>query len=384
MIASRAWGRRSEASLADSARAAVLPYICTRAIVLTALFMSRFLVSHLHLGGTMAARVSHGGLLAWDASYYRSIAEVGYARTGEASLRFFPLLPIAGRALALLPGVSRGAAIVVIANVTGFLALVALHALVSRESLGEGTPERSVWVLSLWPAAFVLVMGYPEALFLLLSILAFACWRARLWWWSVLPAYLAALCRPTGILLALPALVEVVLQWRAGPHRELRDHAGQLAALLAVPAGTVTYLSWVGVAFGDFFKPYQEQLSRANRGGFADPFVTFARLASDLARGVHLGSSLHAPFAILCLALTIYLFFRLPASYGCYAAVTMLVAITAPNLDSLERYALACFPLAVALGCLTERRLAQWLVFSVAGALLAAVSLLAFLGIYVP
>ncbi len=104
----------------------------------------------------------------------------------------------------------------------------------------------------------------------------------------------------------------------------------------------------------------------------------------DLVHGQHLGSALHTPFAVVFVILTIYLFFKLPAEYGWYAAGSMLVASASPNLDSLERYGLACFPLAIAAACLTERRLALRAVLTGMGALLTTFALLAFLGLYVP
>ena len=64
----------------------------------------------------------HQGLLGWDAGWYEAIARSGYGPLGHQSLRFFPLFPLVGRALAVLPGVSAGAALVVVANVSALVA----------------------------------------------------------------------------------------------------------------------------------------------------------------------------------------------------------------------------------------------------------------------
>jgi hypothetical protein len=388
-VSARRAGTSRGVAVTESARAAILPFLVSRAIVLGALGTARFLVDELRpsaatAAGARALGASHSGLLSWDASWYLRIAEVGYGSSGKQALRFFPLFPILGRAVGMLPLVSDRAALVLLANVFGLIALVLLHALVSRESLGRSTPERTVWLLSLWPAAFVLVMGYAESLLLCLSIAAFLCWRTGRWWWSVIPALLAGLCRPVGMLLALPALVEAIAWWRSDGQRSLGPVASRLLAIVAAPAGAVAYLAWVAATTGSFTEPLTEQTSRVHRGGIADPVTTLLHDAKDLVHGQHLGTALHAPFMVVFLVLTVYIFFRLPASYGWYAAATMAVAITAPNLDSLERYGLACFPLAIAAGCLTERTLALRLVLSGMGALLAVFSLLAFLGLYVP
>lgn len=381
----RRHGLGPSGSLTDSVRASVLPYLVSRAIVLAALGVARFLSDTIHHASpAMKGHLpSYVGLLGWDASWYVRIAEMGYAGAGPSSLRFFPLFPLMIRYLGALPGVSYDAASLIIVNVAAFVALVALHALVTRESLGEGVATRAVWILSLWPAAFVLVMGYSEALLLCLSIAAFWCWRNGRYWWAVVPAYLAALSRPVGLLLAVPALVEILSEHRSRQLR-MKDVPPRLCSLLAAPAGAATFLGWSAATTGSFTKPMRLQVQSSHRGGVADPLVTVEHEFHDLFNGVHLGSSLHAPFVVVFVVLTIYLFFRLPAAYGWYAAATMAVAVTAPNLDSFERYGLACFPLAIAAACLTENRSAERVVLAGLGATLACLATLAFLSLYVP
>lgn len=381
--ASRRVPRRLAGSAAASLRAAIAPYLVARVIVVGSLALAHFLVDGFHLLGTRAASASHAGLLAWDASWYERIAEVGYGAAGRPSLRFFPLYPLLGRLFGGL-GIPTGAALVLLANLFAFGALAGLHALVRREALGEGVAERAIWFLALWPAAFVLVMGYSEALLLVLSIGAFACWRSGRWWWSVPLGLLAGLCRPVGVLLAVPALVEAISRWRADGRPAPRALAAELSAVAAAPAGALCYLGWVGATTGHFFEPLTEQLSKVHRGVASDPIVTIAHDAWDLAHGVHLGTAMHALFAVAFVVLTVYCFMKLPAAYGWYAAATMAVALTAPNLDSLERYGLACFPLVIALGCLARRRLSFFVLLSGTAAALGAFALLAFVGLYVP
>ena len=75
---------------------------------------------------------------------------------------------------------------------------------------------------------------------------------------------------------------------------------------------------------------------------------------------------------------------KLPASYGGYAVATLAVALTASNLDSLERYGLGCFPFVVAAAMLTRGRSTYLAVVALCGSLLAAYAMLAFVGAYVP
>ena len=74
------------------------------------------------------------GLLAWDGRWYEAVAENGYASADDPAVRFFPLWPLLGRAAALLPGVSAGAALVVVANVAALAAGVLLYRLVLDET----------------------------------------------------------------------------------------------------------------------------------------------------------------------------------------------------------------------------------------------------------
>ncbi len=379
----RAAPRRSRVSIVSSVRGAAVPFVVTRAIVLASLgvaYLSAHQLGFVH--GARAAGTSKAGLLAWDAAIYERIAAVGYAPAGPEAVRFFPLYPIVARGVAWLPGISTGTAMIIVANFFGFAALVALHALVTSESIGRRAPSHAVWAMSLWPAAFVLVMGYAESLFIFLSILAFFAWRKGYWWLSIVPACLAGLCRPTGLLLAVPALVQAVVSWR-DERSLLRGALGRVAAVAAAPAGAAIYLYWAR-RFGPFLTPIRDQLSGAHRGSVSDPFVTMVHDGRDLLGGHHLGTAMHAPFAIAFVLLTVYLFFRLPAAYCWYAAVTVGVALTASNLDSLERYGLACFPLAIGVGLLIEHRRTRWIVLPAMGALLAALATLAFLGKYVP
>jgi hypothetical protein len=80
----------------------------------------------------------------------------------------------------------------------------------------------------------------------------------------------------------------------------------------------------------------------------------------------------------------VVVFRRLPVSYGAYATLGVLVALTANNLNSLERYGLSTFPLLLALATLTANRRVEWLALAVCGGGLVSMAALAWLGIYVP
>jgi hypothetical protein len=62
----------------------------------------------------------------------------------------------------------------------------------------------------------------------------------------------------------------------------------------------------------------------------------------------------------------------------------VIVAVSANNLNSLERYGLSAFPLLLALAALTWRRRVEWLALAVCGGGMVSMAALAWLGVYVP
>jgi hypothetical protein len=230
------------------------------------------------------------GLLGFDAGWYEGIAAHGYAGLGEQSTRFFPLLPLLTRGVAALPGLGghTGGVLIVIVNVAALAFVAALAGLARLEferradqgsavgrSVATGSPtagsptagwlagrliggrspvgrfvasrfvagrfvagglgdagavdaavRRVVVFASLAPPAFVLVMGYAEALFGLFAVCCLAGARTHRWEWAALGGALAALCRPVGVLLIAPVLVEVAREvgW---PRRLWRPRPGE-------------------------------------------------------------------------------------------------------------------------------------------------------------
>ena len=376
---------------------AVLPFLVARAVVLGALGLAHFAVDRLHPSGPGAgagagARV-HEGLLGWDAGYYETIARVGYHPLGKEALRFFPAVPALTHAVAWLPGVDDGAALLVVANVAAFVATVLLFALVRRETGDPLVARRAIWFLSLSPAAYVLVMGYAESTLLCLSIGCFLALRpapgtgpghgpARRPNFALagVLGFAGALTRPIGVLLALVVAVELVRWWiRLGRAQRLIG----LAATAAPVLGLLAFGVWAHHEVGDFWAPLRVQFQSTHHGGLADPFVT---LVHD-ARGVfhhHVGTALHVPWVIVALGLLVVCWRRLPAPYTVFAAAVLAVAVSGTNLDSFERYALSAFPLAMAAALICRGPRIERAVLTILSAALAGYALLAFLNISVP
>jgi hypothetical protein len=155
-----------------------------------------------------------------------------------------------------------------------------------------------------------------------------------------------------------------------------------VAAVVAPVAGLGAYLLWVGRTFGDALLPFTVQTDL--RGEGVDPVSRLVQGFGDVFGVERFGDGLHVPFAIGFLLLLVVVYRRLPVSYGVYATLGVLVAVSANNLNSLERYGLSAFPLLLALAVLTARPRLEQLGLAVCGGGIVAMAALAWLGIYVP
>jgi hypothetical protein len=376
--------------LREPVQEALLPFALARVVVLGALGLAHFIVDRAHPSTPGVAARVHEGLLGWDAGFYETIARVGYHPLGSEALRFFPAVPVLTHALAWLPGLDDGAALVLLSNVAAFVATVLLFALVRRETGDALVARRSIWFLSLGPAAFVLVMGYAESTLLCLAIGCFLALRPAVaavgparrpnFALAGLLAFFGALTRPIGVLLALAVAVELVRWWvRLGRG----DRLAGLGAIVAPLVGVLVFGLWAHHEVGDLFAPLRVQVESGHHGGLSDPFVTLFHDAQGIFHR-HVGTGLHVPWVVVAVGLLVVCWRRLPASYTVFAAAIVGVALAGSNLDSFERYALSAFPLTVAAALLCRGPRLERVVLVVLPAALAGYSLLAFLNISVP
>ena len=213
------------------------------------------------------------------------------------------------------------------------------------------------------------------------AVAMFLALRTRRWGWAALAGFAAGLVRPVGVLLAVPALIEAARDLRRAPRA---DRAARALAVAGPVLGMSVYLTWVWDRTGDFFLALRLQSSHELRGGTVEPVGNLLDALRDLTRGDRFGSGLHLVSVLAFGALALALARRWPASYTAYAAVSVLIGVTASNLDSFERYAFSTFPFVLAAGGLTERPALERAVPVLCAAGLVVLSLLAFNGIAVP
>ena len=359
-----------------------LPWLTARVITLFALGLAKYEVSHFHITNAKAVLESHDGLLGSDAGWYQTIAAHGYDGLPRSAIRFFPLLPLFDRGLSDITSLTVGIASLVITNAASLLVGIGIYVLVRSEFEDTVVARRAVWLIMLAPPAFVFVVGYSEALLVLLAVAFFVNIRRGNWWWAGLFGYLAGTARPIGCLLAVPAVIEVIRSWRTdGGSR----WPGKVVAIVASVAGTVTYLGWVSATYGGgFLEPLKIQQQQAHHGALADPVSTMYHALTNVAHGHHIGDALHVPWIGVAAILIVVAFWRLPLSYGAFALCVVVVALSGSNLDSFERYALSAFPLVMAGATLLRSLRVATVTYVLCGAAMALYAVLAFQGSYVP
>jgi hypothetical protein len=369
--------RRAWLAVRADVGAALPGWATARALVGAAYVLSVVAAEHMQDGARTLQL--HQGLFAWDGGFYRGIAEHGYRHEPIEALRFFPLFPVLGRAVGVLALGNEAVGLLVVGNVLALVAGALLHRLALRETADPRVAARAAWLIALVPSAFVLVWGYSEAVMLAAAIGAFLAYRTGRWEVGAALGAAAALSRPIGVMLVVPAAIEAARGLRAVHGRE---RSARLLAVAGPVGGLVAYLVWAGIRFDSWLDPLR--LQGDFRGRAVNPLSRLIEGAGQLAGNERLGDGLHLPFALVFLALLVVVARTLPASYTAFAAVVLVAALSAENLNSLERYGLNAFPLVLGLAIATRDPRVERATFTACGAGFVALAALAWFGAYVP
>ena len=343
-----------------------------------------WLVARLLADGDESHALSRG-LLAWDGDWYQSLMLHGYDGMPLEGVRFFPGYIFLGRlADVVLPG-GPAVALLVVANVGTLVAMVLLHRLVVVESADEGLARRAVWALALFPPAFVLTWAYAEGPFLALVVGCLILLRRERWWEAALLAAAAALVRPTGALLAVPALCAVArpsVSIRSMARSKVVSATGRITAVVAGPVAAGGFVWWASAHFDEAFIPLTVQ--RHLRGDPVDPLRRLWQGLGELFGPDALGDGLHIVALAALLVVLVVLVRAWPLRYGAFAAACLVVALAADNLNSLERYSLNGVPIVLGVATMAGHRRLGGLVPVASGLALVAMSAAAWSGSYVP
>jgi Mannosyltransferase (PIG-V) len=311
----------------------------------------------------------------FDALWFLRIAASGY-RAGDGSAAFFPVFPLAIRAVSFVLGGHPFAAGMLVSNLCFLGALIVLYLLTSSE-LSEDLARRTILYLAFFPTAYFFLMPYSEAPFLLLAVTSYWAARRERWWLAALAGALAAATRPVGIVLA-PALAAEAIQ-------RSRESASSpwpgLAAAAAVPLGLLSYLGYWWHRSGDLLAPIHQQASWERTPTW--PWTTIVRGTEYAFR--YLGGAnggywmIDWIIVVPVLVVSMYALFRFRISAWIYLWGGLLIPLTFVFPDrplmSVPRFVLPLFPAFWALAEVTERyRIPRW---AVVGAEAAVLGLLA-------
>ena len=348
---------------------AILIFLCSRVVVaLGLLFSQKYL--------PIAADVWSAGphwyhqLLQWDSEWYFRIATEGYRYNGDPTVSqnivFYPLYPMLARGLASIAGLAPSDALLLVSNVAGLLAIVALFKLV-REEFGDQLALVTITLLSFFPTSILLSAGYTEPLELLLVVLFFLALKRKHYFPAALLAGLAVGCRSTGIVL-LP-----VLLWEMWLNRDKKPFlAALIPCALIATSGLWLFMIYHWSAFGDplvFLEgqaAYHPGTTLVTRLIAALKFEPFTRMILNDWNPWGLDSW----FTLLFIVLIFVGWFRLRFSWTLFAmGVLLLPYLTLSGgpagFVSMSRFNLVSFPLFLVLADLGLR--ARWLLVGVIG-----------------
>ena len=313
------------------------------------------------------------GWARFDSGWYARIARFGYknipTRNGQDT-NFFPMDPLLIRRLTKVVG-NVFLSGIIISNTCFLLALMGLFRLV-RERNGYDLARRAVYLLAFNPFSFFFSAVYAEALFLFFLVFAFLfCEQGRYLLAGLFSAG-AGVTRNLGIF-ALIGLGLVPLRQSGYRWKRLSPRA---LWLLVGLAGPLAYMIFLAVRFEDpfLFIHAQRAWGAFNPGKILDyVFRTFRYGAVRL-----WGYPVLFLFHLLLGLSAIFLVLKERKALGIpYVVFSLLLVLPGfLRFTSLGRYLIVIFPLFVALGRMTEKRLAYLFTLSAEGALLILFSFL--------
>jgi hypothetical protein len=313
---------------------------------------------HVSLDRAPIARVLRQQVLTADVNWYVGIAEHGYEQIPfnndvPRNWAFFPLFPLLLHLSSHVTGefVLTGMAL---SHVCFLLALFLLHRVSLLFGLSADDADSGLFYLAFFPTSYFFSIPLPESLFLMLTVASFYFAKSERWWLAGLCGAFASATRTTGVLL-FPALA--VLYWEMyRPLPNLRSFRKDALALLLVPAGLLSYMTYLHFVTGNAlaFKGAMAAWGR-KAGFFFSPLLEYLSHPGEVA--AHWDFRLWNFLAVV-LALTcgVILIKRLQFALGTYALLAVLVALSSALLQSQARYAMVVFPVYLVLGTLGRFR----------------------------
>jgi hypothetical protein len=258
------------------------------------------------------------------------------------SVIFYPLYPAIIRvvSVAMPPLVAA----LVVSTVAAFFSFWGLLRLAQPNST---TPvrTRTLLVLAAWPSSFVLFAGYAESLTLALIVWAIFWARKNRWEAAAVCGFMAGLCRPSGVLVAVPLFVMAVRS------RKLRS----LAVILA-PLGLVGYWGWLRwsgrLSVVDAYRIYQIAT-------LAPPWASLAEASRLVLAQRDLLLAVKLSLVAVALGFSLRREVRIEDKLFALALTLQMMMYTGRPLLGGPRYVLPMYPAFLAMGAYAAQRLSS-------------------------
>jgi len=318
--------------------------------------------------GGLMDRLGIWNQLGTDSQHYLNIAENGYVNTGDDRLLivFFPLYPYLVRGLNFIVD-NYLASGLIISNLCWVFAAYLLYELALLDTDKKGA-LRALKYLCILPASFLFSAPLSDSLFLLLSVACVYAVRKNLYPVAGIVGFLAAFTRMPGVLLFAPAcfeLVGTIIRERPaqGKNKTWRlKMAGNALSLVFIPAGLLLYffVNYRVTGSATTFLTYQSEHWHQTLGWFFNTMATQVNSATgSFSDNIQMLWGLWIPnivYLFAALGIVIAAQNKLRASNVAYFIAYYAVCMGATWLLSGPRYLTAAYPLALALGALTEKK----------------------------
>ena len=284
----------------------------------------------------------------WDSEWQLSIVKWGYVASedlsaGYSNLAFFPLYPYLIKALTFwFPKRFQTESVyllvgLVISNLCLLLAMYGIAKLASK-LFSDQTSKNTLVLMFCLPCAFYFSAFYAESLFLFLIVYALIFAENENMPLSALCAAGAALCRPHGILILLPA-AWIYMERRGWNFRKIGT---EWLWYLLVPAAVCAYFFGLYRLTGDFFAFFKAQSAW---GRSLSDTSAFRLYFEPLFTRHNRPATIDLIMLLLSLLISIrMLFWSSHKAYGLYALASSLLLLGTGNLYSMMRYTAVIFP----------------------------------------
>ncbi len=319
----------------------------------------------------------------WDAAHYLKLAEQWYTAPGVAGaydhlmLVFFPMFPLMLRGLRVLLGGNTLLAATLLNAACSVGAGCVLYTMTAAV-YGRSKACLAVSYLFLNPFSLFLAAPYPEALFLLLTLLALDQARRRHYLWAGFFGALSAYTRMLGLIVLGVIFLEGLQHWLEdrAMHRPLKRLTVAVLcgiALVGVGFGAYLLLNWQLHGNPFMFLEFQKDNWSQQFGSFWYSAYNTARymLMEFFPNDGFLSTWIPQAVSMVVVAALIGLVQRkLPLTWAAYAWVYVFVALAPTWLLSGPRYLMVLAVLPVMQCVITGRKWLHTMLLTLQGVLL--------------